>query len=308
MRLARLTLAFAIALSGCGTHDYKDRPTDKPQKSDEKTTQSLPQTKKRGAGSGSSSSFMPSLFRGYAKEGFAWEWAENEPWAERLKCEVRDGEHVDYWTVFGYQVFGGALLGVIYKASGGFWLGRPSNEPDKFTAVPVPTPAPAAWAWQRIYLDSQRLKAGLARGVAWTTGCANILGPGYLLPINGVLGTDFRSISTSIALGIAAAVATKPYMNYFMRGGFKRGETESASSLTSHVVGLLSKRFSFAGKRSFIGRTVAPNLVVIFVGAGVALIVDRSLQQPNPNLPAPEDVDCAAPAQTPNQPENGVTQ
>lgn len=291
-------MAFALVASGCGTKDYKDKPKDDQKQRSEAPP--VPGSTTNTKTVANDESGIPTLFRGYAKDGLFWRWTAKQPWSQKIKCEVRDGSQVDYWTVFGYQLIGGAILGILYKSAGSFWLGRPNPQPDAAGGVPVPTPPNPAWAWDRIYVDGERMKQGALRGMFWTGVCANALGPGYLLPVDGFFGRDYHALSTSVALGIAAYVATKPYAAYFLRGGLggPSDNPDENTSRTRHVIQVLSERFNYAGRKSFTGRIVSPNVIAIGLGAGVFVLVDRSLRQRDANEPVAAD-ECLTPTPTP---------
>lgn len=279
-----LTLASAFFLSACGTQDYASPPADSKVPGEEKRNPA-PQSPLVNQHPPASEWASP----GYMWGGLEWIGVSNET-VSGLKCRLEDGPSVSEFKVFGAAILGGAILGIVIRSSGSWFLGKPTD------------PGPGHWFWNRLDETIKTVSQGGFRGALLAGGCETLLAGGNFTPLAGFLGQTFAALSGAITLGVMSSIAAAPYLKRLMsadsaelakarrwrkrdsHGRFKSKDPDDPDDPPDENRGWggAAMKLNKWSKTSDLGRgiryRVAPGLTILGLGSGAGLIIYDWLQ------------------------------
>jgi hypothetical protein len=289
VRLSRIMFALALTLNGCGTQDYEKppafdrRPQDAGNGNPEPARPPPPQAAYSEKVPIAPRSFKP----GYMWSGLTWIGVPDSTW-HGLRCALKDSPDADHFKALGASVLGGAVIGIVIRSSGSYFLGKPVD------------PGPAHPFWQKVDIFAKTAGQGVIRGSLFTAGCEMLLAGGGLTPLRGILGQEFSALSAGLSLGLITAIASSNYVQRAVGKDpgppkIRKGKGGTASRRRrSPNRGWLGNIEDWS-RKSEIGRGIryrfAPGIAVVGIGAGVGLLVYDNLEGKQP-LPA-DDPDCS---------------
>ena len=271
-----LILATALSLNGCGTRDYAPAPLDSRVRAEEKRT------------TAPSSPVNPRpLVTGAASPGYLWgglKWIGlPDDMLANLKCRLEDGPSVNEFKVFGTTVIGGAILGMVIRGSGSWFLGKPTE------------PAPGHWFWNRLDETIKVVGQGSFRGALLAGGCETLLAGGNFSPLAGILGQAFAALSGAITLGGLTSLAAAPFITKLMSETGPNAPVEAQDRAGIGAAGDgngISWRDRFSQFKEWtttsdlsrgVRYRVAPGLMIVGLGTGVGYLIYNQFDVDNPN-------------------------
>jgi hypothetical protein len=257
-------------LTACGTQDYESPP-----KTEKRILPVLPvPVSSRAAPSPPDSGLRDSpLIKRVVQPGYlfrALRWMGVSPdtiasWT--LPLEDRPG--VNHFGAFGTSVTGGAIIGVLVRYSGSWFLGRPSNVKD------------GPWVWERLRGNFANAGKGLLRGALYGGLCETALAGGNLTPLDGILGQNFTALSAAISLGTLSSAAAGPLARRWVG---KIPTPAQLKKLTFPTRGgsLVLRRLRYWSQTHSLGRAIryrlVPGLSIVIVGSGVGFLIYEKIQ------------------------------
>lgn len=231
-----LKYVLCLSLISCGTRDYgQHSSTPPPPVNQPKPIQSE----------------HPRTYQvkepGYVWRGLRWFGLEDDK-VNSLKEALNDDSQTDAFCAFGSTVIGGAILGLVIRFAGNWVFGQ---------SVSVASKSPV---WNRIEAMGKTTGQGTLRGALTGAGCYLLLTGLSPIPYSGLLGMDFKGLSSALVLGGLAGIAFSPYARSIVRKNRPLWKDvrrwTGSSELTNYT------RYQ-----------VAPGLMILGIGAGMGLLV-----------------------------------
>lgn len=262
-RVINLVLCFAI--SACGTRNYEERPvTDSRIRPIlQGRTPILPQQGQIPR------PVEEPVHVGYLWRGLSW-MGVNDADLNSFKDGIRDGPGANSFQTLGSVITGSAVLGLVIRASGSWFLGRP---------VDVQS---GHWFWQTAERAARGSGRGIVRGALLGGACYGLLVGVNPIPFDGLLGSEFDAFSAATALAAMSALSVGPYAQKIVEPGWGNPEKPFGRWLNQFPPAKAGADFIHDWTQgSPLGRgmryKVAPGLIIVGIATGVGLLVYNSL-------------------------------
>lgn len=262
--LSRLLIVTVFLLNACGSDDYG------PDHSEQgKTAQGKPEQKVPPPATGQ----MSMIEQREARTGFIWQglgWLGlNDGMVSDFKSRLADDKQTNPFCTFGASVLGGAVLGLVVRASGSWFFGGPVE------------PKPGHWFWNSLNKTVQSGGRGILRGGLFGGGCYLLLTGLSPLPFSGLLGQSFRALSSSIVLGGMSLGAASPFIRRMIGKDWTDTESPIGKALSrTKWTRQGAEKFQHWSESTEIGEgiryRVIPGLVILGIGAGIGMLIYES--------------------------------
>lgn len=214
---------------------------------------------------------------GYLWDGLNWVGVSDD-FITYLQTSLTDNMRTNTFSSFGTTVMGGAVLGLIVKASGSWFLGGPVNSQSSH------------WFWQQTNKALSSWGQSVVRGGLFSGACYLVLSGARPLPYDGILGHDFTALSSAISLGVMASIASSPIIFHLVRQDWSNPNS-LLGKVASHYgrVGQATLKIQRWSNSTNIARGIryqlAPGIVILGIGSGLGIIIYEVLQDSTDDTP-----------------------
>lgn len=272
-----LLFAAQIMVSACGTRDYETpapRETVRPP-----VTQQFPgadpQFEKRVIGASEDHE------SGYLWRLLNWTGVADQE-LPTFKSQLADTAQSGSFDAFGTTVIGGAVMGVIVRASRSWFFGQPIQSDI------------GHWFWRGVYRTANGTAQGASRGALFSFTCYLLLVGADPLPYEGLLGDDFKALSSALVLGGMSSIVGATMADSIVRGDWASTDTRwgrfiNRSSRARHFFSNLQEWTTTTSIGRGLRYKVAPGIIILGIGTGVGLVVYDSLHVSEEETYRPEN-------------------
>ncbi|MBX3023015.1 MAG: hypothetical protein KF799_15170 [Bdellovibrionales bacterium] len=258
-----------LLLSACGANDYgppREQEGSPPVVTDNRSPENRQRPVLRAEAS-----------TGHLWSGLSWVRVSDET-IRGWRCSLKDTDDVSDFQGFGASVLGGAVIGVVIRASGSNFLGQPIE------------PGPGHWFWNRLDQSIKTAGRGIVRGALLAGVCETALAGGNLTPFSGILGQDFVALSTGLTLGGLSMLAASPLIDKRLREKEPVEEVVTDGAPPQVLATLRTWAHTSDAGRG-LRYKLLPKITVVGAGSGIGYLVYHWIQGEDENGAA-KDGEC----------------
>lgn len=246
----KILLAAILALTACGTRDYETTEPPKPSPGEEIALPPPEPSQRRIL----LTAQKPSP--GYLWGGLRWIGVPDHQLSE-VMSNLADDDNTNTFAAFGVTVVGGAILGFIIRVSNSWFFGGPIES------------KAGHWFWNRVDRSVKTASQGIVRGAAFGAGCHLLLTGLHPIPFDGLLGEDYRALSSSLVIGGLSSIT----FGHMITRLAEKNWISPQSPLYYSKWGQLQEWT----QTTEIGRNLRyrflPGLIILGLGTGIGMIV-----------------------------------
>jgi len=257
-----------LALMSCGTQDYgpyEDNTGVQPEvgeKINAFNDQRIIEAQREAQGEDQA---------GYIWQGLKWVGVPDEMVSDFQTHLADEVKTLNHFEAFGTAVLGGAVLGLVIRASDSWFFGAPVDS------------KAGHWFWKRMDRAVKGTTQGLGRGGLFAGGCYLLLSGVNSLRYDGLLGGDFSALSSAAVLGGMGAGASLNFINKMANKDWSLPKSKLGQYIYSQkYVGKGLGKFQEWSTTTEIGKGIRykliPGVTVLGIGSGIGLIVYNFIQ------------------------------